>query len=214
MCKNTLTIACWFCLYSWCFGADPEMSELLRGLKEKDPQTQNAVVNTLQRQRKELILGLLAIVDNRDLQRSNPYGVVKAIDLLGEYRASEAVSSLTTLLLFERVTQSGMPIEVGRGGGGLRVEPTPAVRALIRIGRASVPLMLEKIQQDNGEAVLSRALTVMMGVEGDEGVIFLLRKAHTECKTPQGKSNIESAMDYYEKNKKSISATAKQNFPD
>jgi len=209
MCKNVIMIAFWLCSCGWSFGADPGMSELLRRLQERNPQAQNGAVNILQRQRKELISGMLEIVDNGDLRRSNPYAIVQAIDLLGENRASEAVSSLTALFLFERVTESGMPIEVGRGGGGLRVEPTPAVRALIRIGRPSVPLVLEKILQGDGEAVISCALTVLMGIEGDEGIILLLRKAHTECKTPQGKANIERAMSYYEKNKKSISATAK-----
>jgi hypothetical protein len=209
MCKNVLTIVCWFCSLGWCLGADPEMGELLRHLKQKNPQGQSDAASILQRQRKDLISGLLSIVDNGDLQRSNSYAVVRAIDLLGEHRASEAVPSLVKLLLFQRVTEGGMPIEVGRGGGGLRVEPTPAVRALIRIGCPSIPLMLETIQQDNGDPATSSALTVLLGVKGDEEVMRLLRKAQAESKTPQAKSNLEGAIDYYEKNKKSIAATVK-----
>ena len=97
------------------------------------------------KERKEMIRYLLLAISSEQMQENNRPGVVAAIELLGEIRASEAVTALADLLLYGATKGVEYPPDGSRRELRNPRKSFPAVDALIKIGKPSLDEMARVI---------------------------------------------------------------------
>lgn len=134
--------------------------------------------------RKEIIEKLLKLVKDPDIVKKDRAAVAAAIELLGEYRAVEAVPVLSKMLLFDSSGEVCDPKTTGGGiafigGPGPRAECIPAVFALTKIGMPAIKkvtdiLLSIKDKTQHKNRLSLHALCIIRDVMGPElGKIYL-----------------------------------------
>ncbi len=106
--------------------------------------------------------------------------------LLGLYRYAEAADSLAAV-----ITMENKVIRQQREGRWRRY---PAVEALIRIGKPSVPAMLRNLASSSDQHVRALSARVIFGVEGEQIGRLIVENAIAKEDDPVKKKNLETSL--------------------
>jgi len=142
----------------------------------------------MQASREAEINRLLYVVRNEQLRSSDPQQVIKAIQRLGDMRATEAIDDLTQLLSFRQTfwweRNDGIGVEIQPVTSGNRY---PATSALFQIGRPALPALIRVIEVYETDSVESDnstyAVQSIFRENPSEGVKYL-RSAAAKSSTP------------------------------
>ena len=108
--------------------------------------------------------------------------------LLGLYRYPEAVNDLAAKITMENDD------EVLPQGKEARWDRYPAVEALIRIGKPSVPAMLRNIASSSDQHVRALSGRVIFYVEGEQIGRLIVESASAKEDDPVKKKNLETSL--------------------
>lgn len=157
-------------------------------LTSNDARVRARAHNDILAQRNETVRQLIAILRTKDIDRSVDGPLHRAIRLLGEMRAAEAVGPLRDLLTYlpegRRTITESIPSEAYY----------PATVALCQIGRPAINAMELAIRNSKDETERQLAAWVIMGVEGKEHA--LARMDHLVATRNLGKQHYQEAADY------------------
>jgi len=140
------------------FGKDIEITD---GLFSKKPNIRLSTYESILQHREILIKKLLSILEIKDIDKNfrGPYH--KAIELLGKYRAKEAVSILANIIEY-------IP-EYYESDEWIRSESYyVAACSLTEIGQPSIPAMMSIIRNSTSSKKRDLATWVIVEIEGKE----------------------------------------------
>jgi len=147
---------------------EEQVSEYVKMLSAEDSREMNRGVDGILRDRKLLVEQLIPLVDPANAAKYKDKTRCAAAFLLGELRAVEAVPVLSKALakepgrkLIYRISRFDSPVWL----------------ALVKIGRPSVPAMIENIENSDHEILWKKSLDVLDRVlGGSRRVMELLAK--------------------------------------
>ena len=175
--------------------SDAKPATALEGLSSEDYDTRMGVVREILAQREALVRELIARVDPANSGTYNYQAEAAAAYLLGEMRAAEAAPVIAKAL-------AEIPVpEVSADYDPLAA---PFFSALVKIGRPSVPPMIEIIESTDDKNVRRQAVMIVIHVLGGDRHMFELldklkaRSADAE-KTKRIETTIEWAREYLKK---------------
>jgi hypothetical protein len=146
--------------------AQSEPSSLMAQLLSKNPLNRQAAADNVMKQRQETIRDLISITEKKDVDKTfgGPYH--RAIILLGDLRATEAVGVLSANLTY-------LP------GGCVIIDEVmetqayyPCAFALTRIGEPAIPAMIGRITQGSTPLERELAAWVVMEIEGKDQAAY------------------------------------------
>jgi len=149
-------------------GADTPVSTISK-LQSLDPLIRQAAFDTLVNDRKDAIAKVLTILKQEDIDKAFNGPLHRSIELLGHWRASEAVPALTGILLYIPngfITDEMIPREAYY---------VSAV-ALVHIGEPSIGAMVERIRSSKSKSERQLAAWVIREIEGKEQAQYRLAR--------------------------------------
>ncbi len=139
-------------------------------LDDEDSKIRLRLLNSIARERRELISGLQFIVRDWAAARGvGPHAAMSAIVLLGELHATEAIPLLTRHLAFKNPDSENLPQKE------FRALDYPSVNSLVRIGSVSLPLILKNDDIDSDPFVARLTGAIYKEILGKEIAIELLQ---------------------------------------
>lgn len=170
-------------------GIQGAYSSVRSALLGEDPGEAMAAMARISRERSEAISALITITGKHDVDNSWNGVRHRAILLLGEMRAMEAVGPLSNNLAFVPtgtiVTYEALPREAYY----------PAALALSQIGTPAVKRMLGLISTSRDEQTRNLAAWVVLEAEGKEVAEFRLQK-ELEKSFRNSKPRVEAALKF------------------
>ena len=172
-------------------------SQLLYSIRKPSHDEPRSGVDRASSRRHHIISNLIGIVRNdanSDENVNSPYQPKElAMELLGEYRAVEAIPVLLEHLAY-------LPDHRRPKEGETPPVDTPAVEALIEIGRPATAAAVAEIGVSDGEDYrrLDLLLAVVRGVEGVRGGSFALHEAHAASRDDDQLARYQAAVVRYE----------------
>lgn len=153
--------------------------------------------------RKNLISGLINIVEQKENRIKKESSVRAAIFILGEMRAVEAVQVLVGHIGFPHVTEQwreptpGPPAGMGTIRSGLSgIQKTyPAVGALIKIGEPCLGHVIDKLSSTDNISEQKACLGVLVGLRQRDSVIHMLKDAINKETDTKKKDRLQSSLD-------------------
>jgi hypothetical protein len=139
------------------------------GITDPTPLARTNAYREITIERKNLINDLIAIVESKEVDTDFHSPLRLAIDLLGEFRAQEAVEPLIQRLMYipdNFSTDEEIPAEAY----------FVSAVALRNIGQPAVQPLVNKIVQSNNEEERDLAAWVIMNIEGSEQSVFRLNR--------------------------------------
>lgn len=162
------------------------LSERLRSPRV---QEREAAFDSLQRERQSAIQALLEVASAAVRQPHERYARTRAILLLGEYRALEAVKPLADQVSCSGEVPVWEPHPLNR---------YPAAYALVQIGSPSIRALLDRVAQRSSEEELRIIAFVVYMIDGKELGLTRLRLALGEAAAPgPRKDNLLRLIDVY-----------------
>jgi hypothetical protein len=161
---------------------EQEIMKLMKELDTLDERSQMKLLSRVDQQRNELLGVLLKHLGTSESKHVQ----AAAIYLIGRHRFSEGIQELTNRIDF---TPGGPPV---RGPEPLW-EQYPAMEALINIGRASIPAMLELLATDEDNIRRNLAVKVIRYVTDAEIAKFTLERLCAN-EADQRKANLQDAL--------------------
>lgn len=149
------------------------------GAKRRDDNTPRQAFESAIRERKRVIVAMIAVVEDAKLRERNPKAISCAIRLLGELRAAEAVGVLVRFVMF-RDDWSTLPVLLPRE------ENFPTVDALIKIGKPAERALLRMLSERTvGKTDSSLAGYIIRQIEGRSELSLAVVKAYAEKLPPE-----------------------------
>ena len=181
------------CLAATAIGAIwPEYEQCLRGLLSQDPEIREASQAEIVGARQKLIGRLMDLVRDKDnlSDRSRHDSVIRAIQILGEFRAREATALLVERLGFPRIPLRHdelltfhTPPFPGR---------YPAAWALVKMGdEESVPAIVRKVATTESVFEAEAGAMALFGLAGQDGAQAVLREAIGKAPDAKTKQRLE-----------------------
>jgi len=158
--------------------ADRGREELVRRLSDLDDQYHVE----LGQQRQELMRNLISIVAN---DKSDEVGRTRAVDLLGDLRASEAAE-----ILVENIVEIPTLDPRGLSSRGRYA----CVAALVKIGKPATGAVLKEFRKPISDDRQLALVDVLAGVEGRKVGRFLLEEEIADAKTAEERDNLNKAL--------------------
>ena len=134
-----------------------------------------------------------ALINNLSSQQEQTR--FSAAYLLGLYRYVDAADSLAQVIDMESKDSAAQKRLA-------RWDRYPAVEALIKIGKPSVPAMLRNLEESKNENVKELSARVISYVEGKELAKSIVANAIAKQGDPAKKANLESSLKYFEREKR------------
>jgi len=165
--------------------ADKAVTEPVRSLLSSDPGLVAQARSELLSARKAQVAGLIEIVEDKNWHGYEQATVQAAIQILGEWRAVEAIDALVGIIGYPEVRAVGRPpsrgyVSAATGWPKLLWEETsessPA-EALVKIGEPCLPSILRKISQTDNYTELKQSLKVLYFLRGRHGAESALKAA-------------------------------------
>jgi hypothetical protein len=153
--------------------------------------------------RRNLIEGLIKIVNQKENRIKREASVRAAIIVLGEMRAVEAVELLVDNIGFPYVMEPwseprpGPPAGMGTIGLGLsRIQKTyPAVGALVKIGEPCLNAVINKIASTENVNEQKACLGVLINLKPRNSVICMLEDAANKETDTKKKDRLQHSLD-------------------
>jgi hypothetical protein len=130
--------------------------------------------------------------------------VVKAVFILGQYRAIEAIPVLTDNIGLEDVPEKwgeALIISPGdRRGHNWEAKPLetwPTVHALVTIGEPCIPAVLKRLGTANTGYASAACVRVLLELKGREEAMAMLRKAIAAEKDPEKSKWLKHGLDRF-----------------
>lgn len=176
---------------------DDKAMDIFERLSSEDSRTRNLAVDEILNEHKVLVDKLIALVDPANSGTNSYDTQAAAAYLVGELRAAEAVPVLSRAL-------AEIPTVSIRFSMNRYIEPWQT--ALVRIGRPSVPAMIENIEKTDDQQLQRRSVTVLVRVLGGRRHMFeLLEKLESRSTDEKTTKRIEAAItrqrEYYKTGK-------------
>lgn len=153
-------------------------------------------IDNLSMQRKKVIQNLIALIGNREKQKNDQELVGKAIVLLGDYRAVEAVSSLIDLLDYDCASMRWTTVDKMKFSTDKKHIPVYfSVASLVKIGNHSVlPLLalLKSVTPASSGTDFIRprlALQVLLALLGRDRLVSILKDESASNSEQKAKDN-------------------------
>ena len=152
--------------------------------------------------RKNLISGLINIIEQKENRMKKETSVRAAIFILGEMRAVEAVQVLVGHIGFPHVYEyTGEFIPVVAEGGMLQKglkrigKVYPAADALIKIGEPCQGHIIDKLSSADSVSEQKACLGVLIGLKTRDSVIHMLKDAINKETDTKKKNRLQSSLD-------------------
>ncbi len=146
-------------------------------------------VEELDAERKELVRGLLSILDGTN----SDHVKVNAVIVLGEYRAVEAVPVLVDHLDWDGAAHGGF-FNARVAKEEVELKTAPVSSALIKIGTPAVPRLLAKIAETDDTNTVMKCLSICQSIEGRDLVRFRLQALLSKEDGEQRKQRFQAAL--------------------
>ena len=154
----------------------------LRSLKEMTPEEKEALLSSLGREWQQVEGVLVTNLGSEDDETR-----FCSAYLLGLYRYSYAAGSLARKITMENT-------KLKDNERMARWQQYPAVEALIRIGKPSVPAMLRNLESSSDKHVRGLSARVIFYVEGAQIGRLIVENAIAKEDDPVKKKNLEEAL--------------------
>jgi len=173
---------------------DPVVNMLLSEERSVREQAQAEILEA----RAKLIADLLTIIGDEDNRLKRHDSVSRAMYILGEMRATEAIETLVSNITHpidnppheprpsihpSIVTQDARPLSAW-----------PAVMALVKIGEPSLQPVLNKLRDYSDMSEKSAYVLVLAGIKGRESAATILRDAIAKETNPQRRARLENGL--------------------
>lgn len=183
--------------------APQSKQQAIKRLLSTDAGTRIKAQQELLTARANLISELAKIVDDNENQVHKPDSVRKAMFILGEMRAIEAVGVLVSNIAFPDVLPPGKEPRPGPGWGmgklhtiaSRPLKTWPAVEALTKIGEPCLEATIEKIATTDGVTEQNACIRVLIEVRGRDSASALLKHAINKQKVPQKSQRLQNTLD-------------------
>ena len=167
-----------------------DVPDVIADLKSNDAQSRDRAINTIMRDRKEIIEHLISVVDPANAKQHSDDTRCAAAYLLGKLRTEEAVPVLSKVLADQL------------GGGktcGNMMSPYdfPVPEALVNIGRPAVPAMIENLETSDKDRLRANSISVLYHVLGGrQHLLELLGKLEARAKDEAVIKRVKAAKEY------------------
>lgn len=161
----------------------------IRDLTSSERQIRDVAVDAILAERQTAVNQLMQVVKGEEGQEYSFATRAAATYVLGELRAVQAVDVLVRALAEEEA----MPFE----RSDITRYDAPYFTALVKIGRPSVPAMIENIRTSDEDLLGKKSLDVLYHVLGGKRrVLELLEKLHARESDEQALRRLESASQW------------------
>jgi hypothetical protein len=170
----------------------------VRRLLSADAETRQEAKREILEARTKLIADLLKMIGDEDNRLKRHDSVSKAMYILGEMRATEAIETLVSNITHPIDNPPGEPRPsihpkiVSRDARPLSA--WPAVMALVKIGEPSVQPALNRLRNYLSTNEKSACVLVLEGVRGRESAATILKDAIAKETDPQRRSRLENGL--------------------
>ena len=159
---------------------------------------QESGVREILEQRREMIDRLIEFLRSGDknVMGAKRASLLSAVKVLGELRASEAAETLVSYIDYASADRDAYFLRTR-----LPSEDYPAVKALINIGRPSIPAILHRLPEllaalqgevNQRARFLRNCVWVLFEIEGPEAMVLHLKLAQEREKDPGRRAGIEA----------------------
>jgi hypothetical protein len=177
-------------LQAWCSGGQGAGVNAIEQLMSQDQKTRMSAHDELLAERQRSIRSLIALIekkspDSRWLELDSSENL--AIRVLGEMRAVEAIPTLV---------KWATPPKGGYNIFNLGVSPSnsPAVQALVKIGKPAEPALLEVVKQSPQREIWSISLIILQKIEGPKCLEVILEDAIAKETDAAAKTNLQEGL--------------------
>jgi len=166
-----------------------ETVDVIEKLKTGSIQDKLALMEEIALKHNDLVTYLITVVDDDGVWKENRDVAVRAVELLGAFRAAEAVPTLVRKIDEIRYTE-------GAPDGSLKPpeQDFPAIGALIRIGRPSTGALLNLIATGYEQMSLQRIRYTLSKIEGSELAEIVVGRAIEEEIDPKRKQTLQDFL--------------------
>lgn len=173
-----------------------DRTDALRDMRSNDVKIQEQAANDILKNRQSMIAALMAIVEStpKDVEGPERNAAVNAIYVLGAMRAIEAVEVLVEYIDFARRSEQPA-VDVIPAPGNI----FPAVRALIEIGKPSIPAVLNALAAGRAQEkrFLFLARWIVYRIErGRDAAVFRLESDLEKSQSVQRSAAIQKLLEY------------------
>ncbi|MDP2897372.1 MAG: hypothetical protein Q8Q12_12590 [bacterium] len=174
----------------------------IESLESADPAQRFAAKGRILDERRSLVQSLLRVVwsdtdDAREVRaevlRLNSPKLL-AIELLGDLRAKEAISSLLGNLTYRVNT-----ILLGPTQGPRLDRQYPAAASLAKIGNPAVPEVLSFLGRSTDPIERHLCVWILVRIDGRDVARFRVEKAIESSRLSDVKANLQAALEYFDK---------------
>ncbi len=165
------------------------------------PGTRKKAQNELLAARSKLISDLSKIVDDKNIQIKRTDSVLKAMFILGEMRAVEAVDVLVANIAFPDNlppdTTFRRNVTVGLSGT-IRTRPfrtCRAVEALTKIGQPCIKAIINELATTDGMSERYACIRVLIELRKDDEVAAMLKHAIKQESAPKKIERLQKGLD-------------------
>ncbi len=159
-------------------GEELSKTQVFTKLRSSSQKKQMLAFTELKNDRKEICHELLKIIQD---ENTKPEIKEYAIKLVGEYRAIEGIDTLMENILF--VTRQPIMERVPE-------ILYPAVGALCKIGNPVPSKIIEKLEINNDERILSLYALIIRNIDGLDIGLKRIEFASEKSRNPEAKSNL------------------------
>lgn len=180
---------------------EERVMEHIKKILSKDVRTRNQGVDEILQDRKITIEKLIPLIDPTNATKYSDETRCAAAFVLGELRAIEAVPVLSMAL----ANEPGPKIK-----DDISRFDVPVCTALVKIGRPSIPAMIENIETSDNEILLNKSMDVLNHVLGGKRRLLELlgnlevRAAKNELKAQRIKKAAKWAQDHYQESEEPL----------
>jgi len=170
--------------------------DIIREITSNQEKEREGAVRFILDRRKELIKSLIPIIDPVNSKNYKDESRAVAAYVLGEIRAVEAVPVLSTALADE-------PFSDVVFRKGINPYYASVVNALVKIGRPSVPAMIENLKTTDNKKVMSDSVMILSQVlGGKQRVLTLVGKLIKNESDQTAKLRLKKVNSWIEENVK------------
>jgi len=165
-----------------------EKASNIEQLSSKEFRTRDAAVDAILHGRLTTVQKLIPLIDPANAAKYSDETRCAAAYLLGELRAVEAVPVLSKALVNEPGPK--MSSDLNRYN-------VPALTALIKIGRPTVPTLIKNLETSNDQILRDKSLGVLIHVLGGKRrLLELLAKLEKRSNGEETRRRIEECITY------------------
>jgi hypothetical protein len=162
------------------------LDRIVEALNAEDDYVRDATVDAILADRKALVQRLILMIDAENAEEYSFHARRAAVYLLGELRAEEAAPALAKALVNDQSDEDNF--HIGRYNGAV-------FSALVKIGRPSIPWLIQNLQTSDNQVVRFESLMAMCHILGGKShTLETLRKVRTRADDPAEIRRLDAAI--------------------